>query len=113
MFRKFLLASAIIIGGHCVPSFMVTTIAMAQDDGVQLTLSCSSTFLLGLDVLVDGQSMQIPGGQARVFNCRPGTVVHASGFAVSSCDFNIGNGGNWEIYAPAPFVTAARYLGGQ
>jgi len=92
---------------------MFIPVVMAQDDGVQLTISCSSIFPLGLDVLVDGQSMQIPGGQARVFNCRPGSVVHVSGFAVSSCDFNIGNGGNWEIYAPAPFVTAGRYLGGQ
>jgi len=89
--------------------------AQDQDQGyeqqVRLTLSCSSDFLIGVDVTVGDQSMQIPSGQARVFNVGLNSVVHVSGFAIRSCDFNIGSGGSWEIYAPAPFVTAGRYLG--
>lgn len=113
MFRKFLLASAIIVGGHCVPSPLFTPLAMAQDETVQLTISCNNVFLLGVDVTVDGQSVQIPGGQARVLDVRPNSVVHVSAFACQSCDFNVGNGGNWEIYSPAAFIIASRYLGGQ
>lgn len=118
MFRKFFLVSALIIGGHCVPSPMFTTVAMAQEPGdgdgqTSVTLTVNSVFILGVDIQVDGQSMHVAGGQVCTLNVRPNSAVHVSAFACPSCDFNMGNGGNFEIYSPAAFVIASRYLGNQ
>lgn len=87
--------------------------AQPPADTVNYTISCAGNFTLGADVTIEGGGTFHVAGNSNVSGtCSRNAPVFVTAAFNTGCNFNIGNGGGWEIYSSAPFVIGVRYLGG-
>jgi len=92
---------------------MVPAQVKAQDqDTVNYTISCSGNIILGVDVTIEGRTFHVSANSNVTGWCSRNAAVMVTAFACKGINFNIFNGGGWEVYDAAPFVLGARYVGG-
>jgi len=107
-----ILSITLLLGITTIALTVVPAQVKAQDqDNVNYMISCVPTIFLGVDITIEGQPFHVNPGPPATGSCPRNAAVIVTAFACKGVNFNIANGGGWEIYDITPFVLAARYIG--
>jgi len=112
MFCKFLLVSALIIGGHCTPSPMFTTTAMAQDEVETINITIRNEFwVLKVSVYANGQYIgDVSPNNTSQMVVPSGAMLRFLPDTMGPFNMQAPGPGMYRVF-PVVFTTSAEYLG--